>query len=126
MHRSCPRASATSSPAGSSRPTAFSSTSVVGGDGPALLLVHGWPESWYAWRFVMPALANDFSVVAVDQRGMGLSDKPEDGYDAGTLANDLAGLMTSSATSGSRWPAMTPAWSSATRWPRTIPNAWSA
>jgi pimeloyl-ACP methyl ester carboxylesterase len=67
---------------------------VVGGDGPALLLVHGWPESWYAWRFVMQALASDFSVVAVDQRGMGLSDKPEDGYDAGTLANDLAGLMT--------------------------------
>jgi pimeloyl-ACP methyl ester carboxylesterase len=67
---------------------------VVGGDGPALLLVHGWPESWYAWRFVMPALANDFSVVAVDQRGMGLSDKPEDGYDTGTLANDLAALMT--------------------------------
>jgi pimeloyl-ACP methyl ester carboxylesterase len=67
---------------------------VTGGDGPALLLVHGWPESWYAWRLVMPALANDFSVVAVDQRGMGLSDKPEDGYDAGTLANDLAALMT--------------------------------
>jgi pimeloyl-ACP methyl ester carboxylesterase len=67
---------------------------VVGGDGPPLLLVHGWPESWYAWRFLMPALAKDFSVVAVDQRGMGLSDKPQDGYDAGTLAIDLAGVMT--------------------------------
>jgi pimeloyl-ACP methyl ester carboxylesterase len=41
----------------------------------------------------MPALARDFSVIAVDQRGIGLSDKPEDGYDAGTLANDLVGLM---------------------------------
>ena len=55
--------------------------------------MHGWPESWYAWRLVMPALARDFSVVAVDQRGMGLSDKPAGGYDTRTLANDLAGLM---------------------------------
>jgi pimeloyl-ACP methyl ester carboxylesterase len=66
---------------------------VVGGDGPPLLLVHGWPESWYAWREVMPALARDFRVVAVDQRGMGLSDKPAGGYDTGTLAGDLVALM---------------------------------
>jgi len=66
---------------------------VVGGDGPPLLLIHGWPGSWYYWRLVMPALARDFEVIAVDQRGIGLSDKPEDGYDAGTLANDLARLM---------------------------------
>jgi pimeloyl-ACP methyl ester carboxylesterase len=66
---------------------------VVGGDGPPLLLVHGWPETWYAWRMVMPALARDFRVVAVDQRGMGLSDKPEAGYDTATLAVDLVELM---------------------------------
>jgi pimeloyl-ACP methyl ester carboxylesterase len=66
---------------------------VVGGDGPPLLLVHGWPESWYAWREVMPALARDFRVVAVDQRGMGLSDKPAGGYDTRTLAGDLVALM---------------------------------
>jgi pimeloyl-ACP methyl ester carboxylesterase len=41
----------------------------------------------------MPALARDFEVIAVDQRGIGLSDKPEEGYDTGTLANDLVGLM---------------------------------
>ena len=41
----------------------------------------------------MPALARDFTVVAVDQRGMGLTDKPADGYDAGTLAADLVALM---------------------------------
>ena len=67
---------------------------VTGGDGPPLLLVHGWPESWYAWRKVMPALARDFEVVAVDQRGIGLSDKPQGGYDTGTQAGDLAALMT--------------------------------
>jgi pimeloyl-ACP methyl ester carboxylesterase len=66
---------------------------VIGGGGPPLLLIHGWPGSWYYWRLVMPALARDFEVVAVDQRGIGLSGKPEEGYDTGTLANDLAGLM---------------------------------
>src|SRR5690242_4192562 len=66
---------------------------VTGGDGPPLLLVHGWPQLWYAWRMLMPALARDFSVVAVDQRGIGLSDKPQDGYDTGTLASDLVKLM---------------------------------
>ena len=66
---------------------------VIGGDGPPLLLVHGWPETWYAWRLLMPALARDFTVIAVDQRGIGLSDKPSDGYDTGTLAGDLVELM---------------------------------
>ena len=66
---------------------------VIGGDGPPLLLVHGWPENWYAWRLLMPELARDFTVIAVDQRGIGLSDKPVDGYDTGTLANDLVALM---------------------------------
>jgi alpha/beta hydrolase fold len=50
---------------------------VIGGEGPPLLLVHGWPDFWYAWRLLMPALARDFGIIAVDQRGMGLSDKPE-------------------------------------------------
>jgi pimeloyl-ACP methyl ester carboxylesterase len=66
---------------------------VIGGEGPPLVLIHGWPGNWYYWRLVMPALARDFEVIAVDQRGIGLSDKPEDGYDAGTLASDLATLM---------------------------------
>jgi pimeloyl-ACP methyl ester carboxylesterase len=66
---------------------------VVGGDGPPLLLVHGWPGTWYYWRLVMPVLAPDFEVIAVDQRGIGLSDKPESGYDTGTLAGDLVALM---------------------------------
>jgi pimeloyl-ACP methyl ester carboxylesterase len=66
---------------------------VIGGDGPPLLLIHGWPQTWYAWRMLMPALAEDFEVIAVDQRGIGLSDKPQDGYDTETLANDLVALM---------------------------------
>jgi pimeloyl-ACP methyl ester carboxylesterase len=66
---------------------------VIGGEGPPLLLVHGWPQTWYAWRLVMPALARDFQVVAPDQRGTGLSGRPADGYDTGTLAGDLVALM---------------------------------
>ena len=66
---------------------------VTGGDGPPLMLVHGWPQTWYAWRMLMPTLAQDFSVVAVDQRGIGLSDKPQHGYDTATLASDLVALM---------------------------------
>ena len=66
---------------------------VIGCDGPPLLLVHGWPQTWYAWRLVMPALARDFEVIAPDQRGIGLTDKPKDGYDPGTLADDLVALM---------------------------------
>ena len=66
---------------------------VTGGDGPPLLLVHGWPQTWYAWRLVMPALARDFQVIVPDQRGCGLSGKPQDGYDTGTLAADLVALM---------------------------------
>src|SRR6516164_7777521 len=73
---------------------------VTGGDGPPLLLVHGWPQTWYAWRLIMPALARDFTVVAPDQRGCGLSGKSQDGYDTGTLAADLAALMD---TLGHRW-----------------------
>src|SRR5580704_8556671 len=71
---------------------------VIGGAGPPLLLVHGWPQTWYAWRLVMPALARDFRVIAPDQRGRGLTSKPTpgpggNGYDTGTLGNDLAALM---------------------------------
>src|SRR5262245_62316718 len=67
---------------------------VVGGEGRPLLLIHGWPETWDQWRLVMPALARDFQVIAVDQRGIGLSDKPEGGYDTGSQAKDMASLMT--------------------------------
>ncbi|MFE0627596.1 alpha/beta fold hydrolase [Streptomyces sp. NPDC058864] len=66
---------------------------VIGGDGPPLLLVHGWPQNWYAWRMLMPELARHHTVIAVDQRGMGLSDKPRGGYDTRTLAGDLIALM---------------------------------
>jgi pimeloyl-ACP methyl ester carboxylesterase len=66
---------------------------VVGGRGPALLLINGWPQTWYAWRHVLPALARHHTVVAVEPRGSGRSDKPREGYDTGSLAADLVAVM---------------------------------
>jgi pimeloyl-ACP methyl ester carboxylesterase len=66
---------------------------VIGGEGPPLLLLCGWPQTWYSWRFVMAGLVNRFTVIAPDPRGVGLSGKPDRGYDSTTLANDLFALM---------------------------------
>jgi pimeloyl-ACP methyl ester carboxylesterase len=64
------------------------------GDGPLVLLLHGFPEFWWSWRHQLPALAEaGFRVAAVDMRGYGASDKPPRGYDAFTLAADIAGLV---------------------------------
>ena len=65
---------------------------VIGGNGDPVLLVPGWPQSWYAWRRVMPMLAKRFTVVAVDPPGLGDSDKPMDGYDTNSVALRLKQL----------------------------------
>ena len=67
---------------------------VRGGEGPTLVLLHGYPQTWFAWRAVMPKLAERYTVVAPDMRGAGDSDAPADGYDKKTLAGDLHGLLT--------------------------------
>lgn len=66
---------------------------VIGGGGPPLLLVGGWPQTWYAWRMLMLPLARRHTVIVVEPRGIGLSDKPATGYDSGTLAADSVALM---------------------------------
>lgn len=66
---------------------------VTGGSGPPLLLLHGWPETWWEWHRVMPLLAEHFRVVAVDLRGAGFSDCPQGGYDKATLARDAHAVM---------------------------------
>ncbi len=64
------------------------------GEGPLVLLLHGFAEFWWAWRRQLPALADaGFRAVAVDLRGYGDSDKPPRGYDAWTLAGDVGGLI---------------------------------
>jgi pimeloyl-ACP methyl ester carboxylesterase len=54
---------------------------VIGGHGDPVLLVPGWPQTWYAWRHVMLLLAERFTLVAVDPPGPGDSDRPFAGYD---------------------------------------------
>ena len=66
------------------------------GAGPLTLLVHGFPECWWTWRHVIPALAQaGHRVAALDLRGFGGSDRPPSGYDLATLAQDLAAVVRS-------------------------------
>jgi pimeloyl-ACP methyl ester carboxylesterase len=64
------------------------------GSGPLVLMLHGFPEFWWAWRHQLAALPEaGYRAVAVDLRGYGDSDKPPRGYDGWTLAGDVAGLI---------------------------------
>ncbi len=66
---------------------------VTGGSGAQLILLGGWPQTWWQFRKVLPELARTFRVTAVDLRGMGGSDKPADGYDKRTMARDIHELI---------------------------------
>jgi pimeloyl-ACP methyl ester carboxylesterase/quinol monooxygenase YgiN len=66
---------------------------VIGGSGPLVILLHGFPNTWYAWREVMTELARTMTVVALDLRGLGDSDAGEQPNDVPTGAHDLALLL---------------------------------
>jgi pimeloyl-ACP methyl ester carboxylesterase len=66
---------------------------VMGGKGDPVVLLHGYPQSWYEWRHIMPALAKNYTVIAPDLRGFGDSSKPVTGYDGNTTAEDIYQLM---------------------------------
>jgi pimeloyl-ACP methyl ester carboxylesterase len=71
---------------------------VEAGEGPLVVLLHGFPEFWYSWRHQLAPLAQaGYHVVAPDMRGYDLSDKPQSwrSYDTGLLADDIAGLVRS-------------------------------
>ncbi|MFI5589187.1 alpha/beta fold hydrolase [Amycolatopsis sp. NPDC051758] len=65
----------------------------VTGDGPAVLLLHGFPHTGRLWIEVVPQLATHYRVITPDLRGLGATARPEDGYDAGTLAADAEALL---------------------------------
>ena len=68
----------------------------LAGEGPLIVLVHGWPESWYSWRHQIPALVQaGFRVAAPDVRGYGGSDKPSaiEAYSIKEMCADVAGLV---------------------------------
>ncbi|MEO0409950.1 MAG: alpha/beta fold hydrolase, partial [Cyanobacteria bacterium P01_A01_bin.135] len=66
---------------------------VTQGEGELVVLLHSFPEFWYAWRHQLPVLARHFKVVVPDLRGYNDSDKPQTGYDLDTLATDIRGLI---------------------------------
>lgn len=67
---------------------------VTMGEGPLIVLLHGFPEFWYSWRYQIPFLANlGYTVVAPDLRGYNDTDKPRKGYDAPNLLRDIEGLI---------------------------------
>jgi pimeloyl-ACP methyl ester carboxylesterase len=66
---------------------------VIGGQGNPIVLLHGFPQTWYEWRHVMPSLAKNYTVIVPDLRGLGDSSKPPTGYDGFTTAEDLNQLI---------------------------------
>jgi haloacetate dehalogenase len=67
----------------------------LGGRGAPVVMLHGYPQTGQMWRKVAPRLLEDFTVVCPDLRGYGDSDKPRDGYDKRTMAQDIHLLMES-------------------------------
>lgn len=65
------------------------------GKGPLIVMIHGFPDFWYSWRDQMEALSKDYQVVAIDQRGYNLSDKPKgvENYDIRLLVGDVAAVV---------------------------------
>ncbi len=65
------------------------------GQGPLVVMIHGFPDCWLTWRVQMPALAKDHEVVAIDQRGYNLSDRPKgvENYDMKLLVGDVAAVI---------------------------------
>lgn len=66
---------------------------VIGGHGEPLVLLPGWPQTWWSFNKILPALAKHYTVIAVDLRGMGGSAKPAGGYDKKTMAADVHDLI---------------------------------
>src|SRR5438067_1741435 len=67
---------------------------VMQGEGPLIVLLHGFPEFWYSWRYQIPMLAeHDYTVVTPDLRRYNDTDKPRTGYDMATLIRDIEGLI---------------------------------
>lgn len=67
---------------------------VTAGEGPPVVLLHGWPQTWFEWRHVIPKLWDRYSLIVPDMRGLGDSSRPLSGYDKKTVAEDIWRLVT--------------------------------
>jgi pimeloyl-ACP methyl ester carboxylesterase len=66
---------------------------VIGGSGEAVVLLHGFPQTWYEWHKIMPALAAKYTVIAPDLRGLGESSRPAPNYETHSVAEDVHQLV---------------------------------
>jgi pimeloyl-ACP methyl ester carboxylesterase len=66
---------------------------VTAGSGPPLVLIHGFPQTWYQWRHLIDRLADRFTIIAPDLRGIGASPGPATGYDKHSLAGDVKAIV---------------------------------
>ncbi|MFI6166314.1 alpha/beta fold hydrolase [Nocardia sp. NPDC051052] len=71
----------------------ISANVAVTGTGPAVVLLHGFPHTWRLWSEIIGPLSAHYRVIAPDLRGFGATSRAADGYDAGTLATDIAGIL---------------------------------
>ena len=96
------------------------------GDGPLVVMIHGFPDFWYSWREQMEVLAGEYRVVAIDQRGYNLSDKPEgvESYAMPLLVSDVVAVIRSlgeekAVVVGHDWGGMV-AWQTAINAPEVV------
>jgi pimeloyl-ACP methyl ester carboxylesterase len=80
-------------PAGFTEHKAAGLDYVIGGHGPTLVLLHGYPETWYEWRALLPELSQHYTVIAPSLPGAGKSDAPADGYDKKSMAAAVHTLL---------------------------------
>lgn len=100
---------------------------LTAGQGAPLVPLHGWPQTCFAWRKVVPTLARRFRVIAPDLRGLGDSLRPLDGLDKQMVARDIAQLLSSGlgiASAHTSW-GMTGAGPSPPRWPPSTRVSWA-
>jgi pimeloyl-ACP methyl ester carboxylesterase len=98
------------------------------GRGPPLVLQHGWPQHWYAWRALIPALAQRLRVICPDMRGFGWTEAPTAGYHKEGLAQDLLAVcdalgLERFALAGHDWGGFV-AFVAAIRDPRSASSGW--
>ena len=98
------------------------------GKGPLVVMIHGFPDFWYSWRHQMAVLSEKFQVVAIDQRGYNLSDKPKgvENYDMQLLVGDVASVIKQvgrdrATVVGHDWGGIV-AWNVAMRLPQLVDN----
>lgn len=96
------------------------------GEGPLVVMIHGFPDFWYSWRHQMEGLQDEYQVVAIDQRGYNLSDSPDgdENYDMTLLTSDVAAVIRSfgedsAVIVGHDWGGMV-AWNFAFAYPQMV------